>query len=217
MPSAAHIFACMIFPLMDSVFFLLPLFPVNISVSLSLLPSSELSSLWALIDIFPTNLLSYAHINVCCLIRCAGGLEFHSTSLPALLLSSGLFIPPSCALKVKLSPLQKPLRPYLGDPLTPQPLQQPAEEKKRPPLPREEDNRTKVCVCLCVCVRVCVSATKVVYLLPDCLNTCDNIQWGSSTLEYPRDAADAAHCGAEVKPRTAVNEDFPWPNKTGFF
>lgn len=118
--------------------------------------------------------------------------------------SSGLFIPPSCAVKVKLAPFtkkqNKTLRSYLGDPVTLQPLQWPAGERKRALLPWEDDNRAEVCVR--VSASVCESSTiKVVYLLPDCPNTCDNIQWTSSTLEHPRDPAEAAQCGWKVTPQ----------------
>ncbi len=133
-------------------------------LSILLLTLFSLGAYWH----FPANLLLYAHLNVCCLIRCAGGLEFHSTSLPTLFLSSRLFIPPSCALKVKL-PFTKTPAVLSGRPHDPIVIAAASRREKRPHLPWEEDNGTKVCVCVCVWVRA-------VYLLPHCLNTCDSIQ-----------------------------------------
>lgn len=86
-------FACMIFLLMDSISLpphpppLRSLSPVNISVSLSLLPAPNSRLSGRFIDIFPASLLlPNAHVNVRRLIRCTGGLEFHFDSLLALLL-----------------------------------------------------------------------------------------------------------------------------------
>lgn len=87
-------FTCMIFPLMESIS--LPLLPPLLS-ALSLLSTflshflcfqlRTLVSLGALLTFSPPGLLlPYAHINVRRLIRCAGGLEFHSDLLPTLLL-----------------------------------------------------------------------------------------------------------------------------------
>lgn len=66
---------------------------------------------------FTVNLLFYTNFNARSVIRCGWGVEFQSALL---LLFSGLFIPSSCALKVKL-PFIKPPCPYLSDPPPPQP------------------------------------------------------------------------------------------------
>lgn len=131
---------------------------------------------------FPANLLFCTHLNVCCLIRCTGGLEFRSPSLLTLLHSSGLFIPPSCALKVKL-PFTKPLQCYLRDLATPQWSQPPAGRDHDSPWRRTTEWRG-VCVRERVCLEEFDSST-VVYLLSNCPNMCDNrLWWGNrpSTL-----------------------------------
>lgn len=172
-------------------------------LSLQLLTLLSLGAYWH----FPANLLFYAHLNVCCLIRCAGGLEFHPTSLPTLLLSSGLFIPPSCALKVKL-PFTKPLRSYLGDPATPQSLQQPVgENRDHSSLERKTTGLRCAFVPVCVCQ---FSAIRAIYLLPNCPNTCDNIQWFSSRVQYSRDSADAAQHGVKLKTKASTNSYCWW-------
>lgn len=166
--------------------------PVNISVSLSLLPAPNSRLSGRFIDIFPASLLlPYAHVNVRRLIRCAGGLEFHSDSLPTLLLflwviHPSFLCPESQTHQFTKKKNPKNLRSYLGDPVTLQALHRPAGERKRALLPWDDNNRAEVCVHVSVCE---CSTIKVVYLLPDCLNTCDNIQWANSTLEYSRDSA----------------------------
>lgn len=179
--------------------------PVNISVSLSLLPAPNSRLSGRFIDIFPTSLLlPYAHVNVRRLIRCAGGLEFHSGSLPTLLLFLWVihpsFLCPESQPPTPSPSQKKTLRSYLGDPVTLQALHRPAggEKESTAPLGRQQQG-WGVCACEAECLCEC-STIKVVYLLPDCLNTCDNIQWACSKLEHPRDSAGAAHCGWKVIP-----------------
>lgn len=109
-----------------------------------------------------------------------------------------------------------------GRPRDPAVIAAASRREWRPQLPREGDKGTMLCVSVChecvlkcVCVFVC-SAIRAVYLLVNCLNTCDNIQWSSSTLQYSREEgrearqwgdrwqgkatlADAAQCWAECR------------------
>lgn len=74
-----------------------------------------------------------------------------------------------------------------GGPCDPTVIAAASGREWRPQLPREEDSRTvQHTVCECVCE---FSAIRVVYLLSNCLNTCDNIQWCSSRLQYSWDSA----------------------------
>lgn len=134
-------FACMIFPVMDSAFSLLFLSTFLFHfLSLQLPTLLSLGAYWH----FPANLLSYDHINVCCLIRCAGGLEFHSTSLLTLHHSPWL-IHPFFLCSERQAPLYKTPAVLSGRPYDPTVT---AVENRGRSSPWEDDNRSKVCVCV---------------------------------------------------------------------
>lgn len=81
-----------------------------------------------------------------------------------------------------------------GRPLDPTVIAAASGREWRPQLPWEDDNGTKVCVCVCD-----FSAIKALYLLSNCLNTCDNRQWCSNRLQYSWDSTNAAQHGVKQK------------------
>ena len=171
-PQPLTFFTCMIFPVMDSAFPLLFL-SIFLSHFLSLqLPALlSLGAYWH----FSANLLFYAHINVCCLIRCAGGLEFHSTSLLTLLRCLWL-IHPLFLCSERQAPLYKTPAVLSGRPHDPTVT---AVENRGVAPPGKMTTGAK-CVCVSVCVCVCVRQRESsgLFTVCNCLNTCDNTQNG---------------------------------------
>lgn len=189
--------------LMDSVFslsFLSTFFSLTFPPS-----SSKLSSLWALIDI---SLLTFSFTLTLMCAALSDAQVVWSFIRPHSLRSS---FPPgySSLLPVlwKSSfPLQNPCG-LIWE--TPRPRSHCSSQRERieTTAPSGGGQRDEG---VCLCVRVCeFSAIRAVYLLPNCLNTCDNIQWCSSGVQYSRDSAEVAQHGVKLKTRAAANSYCP--------